>query len=291
MTDLKNTNRPSSAGLAARRAASALVLAVIRDRALLSDARSRDAARLDSLSPGDQARAQRLATLALRHHGRIQAALKPFLQRRPAPEIQSILLVAMVELTLDLDAAHGIVNAAVALTREQGKHGKASGLVNAVLRRASEEAIPRWHTYQPTALPKWLSAPLRDAYGAAAVQAFTRAHAQTPPLDLTPKDPTQAEALAKTLEAELLPTGSIRLQAGAQVTALPGFEAGDWWVQDAAAAIPARWLAPSAGDRVLDLCAAPGGKTMQLAATGAQVTAVDSNAYRMSQVTENLART
>jgi 16S rRNA (cytosine967-C5)-methyltransferase len=116
------------------------------------------------------------------------------------------------------------------------------------------------------------------------------AHAAGAPLDLTPKD-GDAAALAARLGGIALPTGSVRLAGQAQVTALSGYAEGDWWVQDAAAALPARILAPRPGEAVADLCAAPGGKTLQLAAMGAAVTAVDIAPERMARLAENLART
>jgi 16S rRNA (cytosine967-C5)-methyltransferase len=116
------------------------------------------------------------------------------------------------------------------------------------------------------------------------------AHAAAAPLDLTPKRAEDAARLARALSAERLPQGSLRLAAGGQVSSLPGYATGEWWVQDAASALPARLLSLAPGERVLDLCAAPGGKTLQLAAAGAAVTAVDVSAARMARLAENLAR-
>jgi 16S rRNA (cytosine967-C5)-methyltransferase len=109
--------------------------------------------------------------------------------------------------------------------------------------------------------------------------------AGTPPLDLTLRDGAEAP------EGMILPTGSLRLEEKGQVSALAGYEAGRWWVQDAAAAMAVRLLAPQPGERVLELCAAPGGKTLQLAAAGAEVTALDMSGPRLERLAENLART
>ena len=122
------------------------------------------------------------------------------------------------------------------------------------------------------------------AYGRDAVSAIEVVQAKAPPLDITPRG-------AALPEGTVLPTGSIRLAEPGQVSSLPGYAAGDWWVQDAAAALAAPLLAVKPGEKVLDMCAAPGGKTLQLAAAGAQVTALDLSAPRMEKLRENLTRT
>ena len=139
-------------------------------------------------------------------------------------------------------------------------------------------------------LPKWLRKLLVTAWGKAAVAAIEAAHARGAPIDVTP-GPGAPPSLAAALGATILPTGSLRLPAGVQVSRLPGYAEGHWWVQDAAAALPARLLAPARGERVLDLCAAPGGKTLQLAAAGARVTALDVSEARVERLRDNLART
>ncbi|MDN5569505.1 MAG: RsmB/NOP family class I SAM-dependent RNA methyltransferase, partial [Paracoccus sp. (in: a-proteobacteria)] len=192
--------------------------------------------------------------------------------------------LAVVEM-LELGApAHGVVGAAVDLTRTLGQRGQAAaGMVNAVLRKAA--AYQGWADLPPQHLPEWLRDPLLDAYDEATMTAMEAAHQRGAPIDLTLKpgtDPIEG--------GDLLPTGSLRMRGSVQVSALPGYDAGDWWVQDAAAALPARLLNARLGEKVADLCAAPGGKTMQLAATGADVFAIDINEYRLKRVSENLAR-
>jgi 16S rRNA (cytosine967-C5)-methyltransferase len=137
-------------------------------------------------------------------------------------------------------------------------------------------------------LPKWLRGPLSEAWGVDAIAAMEIAHFNGAPLDLTAK--TDAFAVAKAVGGTLLENGSVRIADAGQVSMMPGFAEGDWWVQDAAAALPVQILKPQAGETILDLCAAPGGKTMQLAAAGADVTSVDDSAPRMVRVKENLAR-
>ena len=138
----------------------------------------------------------------------------------------------------------------------------------------------------PQRLPMWLRQPLVRAWGREAVSAIEAVQAAAPPLDLTVRP-----GAAPLPEGEVLPTGSLRLTEAGQVSALPGYAEGAWWVQDAAAALPVRLLDPQPGERVLDLCAAPGGKTLQLAAAGAEVTALDISGPRLARLRENLART
>ena len=139
--------------------------------------------------------------------------------------------------------------------------------------------------------PGWLAEPIRHEWGVAALESIAAAHLREPPLDLTLRKPGDATEWAARLEAEVLPTGSLRLPRRGRVSGLPGFDEGAWWVQDAAAALPARLLGDVAGKRVLDLCAAPGGKTLQLAAAGAEVTALDMSRPRLGRLRENLDRT
>ena len=265
-------------GLPARRAALDLILTVTEERRLLSEARLPD-----DLAPEDRARAERLAAQALRWAGRADRVLGPYLRKRPAPRTHAVLRLAVWELLGEGTPAHGVVNAAVALAgRAQG------GLVNAVLRKISGASI-EWDALPVPRLPKWLRKPLLAAYGRHPVEAIEVQHAAPAPLDLT-AGPRAPGDLAERLGADVLPTGSLRLRDPGQVSKMPGYAEGHWWVQDAAAAVPARTLAALGGERVLDLCAAPGGKTLQLAATGAQVTALDVSEARMARVHENLAR-
>ncbi|QBX35986.1 methyltransferase domain-containing protein [Paracoccus liaowanqingii] len=239
---------------------------------------------LRSLPVADQARAARLAAETLRHQGRADRVIEGLVNRKPAPQIADVLRLAVVEM-LELGApGHGVVGAAVDLTRTLGARGQAAaGMVNAVLRKAA--AFEGWADLPPQPLPDWLRGPLVDAYGDAVMQAIEAAHQQGAPLDLTLKP-----GATPVPGAEALPTGSWRMTGPAQVSTLPGFEAGDWWVQDAAAALPVRLLDPQPTERIADLCAAPGGKTLQLAAAGARVTAVDISEGRLRRVTENLTR-
>jgi 16S rRNA (cytosine967-C5)-methyltransferase len=257
---------------------------VLDEHRLLSEVLAR---RVAGLPPPDRARAQRLVTTALRVLDRADRMLGPHLQKRPPARVMNLLRLGVAEICEDREAAHGVVNAFVDIARSNRKTAGMAGLVNAVLRKVAAEA-EKWPALPVPRLPKWLRKPLIDDYGKAVVEALEAAHYAGAPLDLTAKG--DAAALAERMRGTLLPTGSVRLDAQSQVSALPGYENGAWWVQDAAAAMPARVLDARPGERVLDLCAAPGGKTMQLAAAGAEVTAVDISAGRMVRLGENLDR-
>lgn len=267
----------------ARRAAAALIAGVTEAHETLSE----QAGVLAGLAPPDRARAQRLAIATLRALPRADAMLKPHLRKAPPADLRALLRLATVELCTGGEA-HGVVSAAVELTHAGGRRTEGyAGLVNAVLRKVAAET-DRWARLPEPALPGWLRGRLMSAWGKVAVQHMEAAQRAGAPVDLSVK--ADAEGWAERLGATLLPTGSLRLVPGAQISELPGFAEGAWWVQDAAAAMAAKVLAPAPGARVLDLCAAPGGKTLQLAAMGAEVTALDISPARMERVRENLAR-
>lgn len=267
-----------------RKVAVDLIGDVVEHHRLLAEVLAR---RVEGLSPEERARAQRLAVTTLRVMDRSDRMLGPHLKKKPPLQVMNILRLGVAEICEEGAAAHGVVNACVAIARQSRKTEGMAGLVNAVLRKVAGEA-EKWSNLPVPRLPKWLRAPLVDDFGKEAVAAMEAAHASGAPLDLTPKG--DAAAIAEKTGGEVLPTGSVRVRGPVQVSALPGYAEGEWWVQDAAAAIPARVLDAQPGERVLDLCAAPGGKTMQLAAAGAAVTAVDVSAVRMARLAENLAR-
>ncbi|AVO37764.1 RsmB/NOP family class I SAM-dependent RNA methyltransferase [Pukyongiella litopenaei] len=274
----------SDMGVDARRGAVALLDKVLGEGRMLSDVTES----LDRLSGPDRARAQRLATDTLRGLERADRLLNKHLRKAPPLHVRNALRVGTVELCTGA-AAHGVVNAMVQVVGRHRRHGQLKGLVNAVLRKIAAEGPEAWNKLRVPRLPKWLRGPLTQAWGPQAVTAMEAAHFAGAPLDLTAKpgiDLTQSLT-----GAESLPTGSLRLAQPGQISALPGYEAGDWWVQDAAAALPARILDAQPGESVLDLCAAPGGKTLQMAAAGADVVAVDISDRRLGRLRENLART
>lgn len=268
----------------ARALARDLLIAAARGRML-------DEGAADSgTSPEIRARAQRLAMAALRNLSRADALLDPHLRRPPPDPVRAALRLAVVEHHALGAPAHAVVDSAVTLLQGDRATRPFAGLANAVLRKAV--AVTGWDALPVPRLPGWLRKPLLVAHGAEGVAAIEAAHLAGAPLDLTLKPGTDPAPL-RALGAQALPGGSLRLAAGGQVSALPGYDAGDFWVQDAAAAQPARALlaALPPGARVLDLCAAPGGKTLQLAAAGAAVTAVDISDARLGRLRQNLART
>lgn len=269
-------------GLAARIAAVGLMGAVLQDGRLLAQVLADPQGPLAGLSPSDRARAQRLCLAALRHVEPADKVLSAHLRKAPPAMVQNVLRLAVTELAQG-GAAHGVVNAAVDIVRRNRKTGHMAGLVNAVLRKVPDAPFAG---LPPQRMPRWLRQPLVHTYGRDAVSAMEAVQAQVPPVDLTPRP--QATALP---EGTPLPTGSLRLADAGQVSALAGFAEGQWWVQDAAAALAVQLVAPQAGERVLDLCAAPGGKTLQLAAAGAEVTALDISDARLARLRENLDRT
>lgn len=261
-------------GVVARATAVAILDGVLGEGRMLSDFSG------DHLAPADRARALRLAETVLRNLEPADKLLDKHLRKAPPLTVRNTLRLAVVERAQGAPA-HGTVNAAVEITRQGGKRtAHLTGLVNAVLR-----ALPEIVTLPPQKLPRWLRQPLVHTYGRDITTAIEDVQAQEPPLDLTLRNGFPAP------EGELLPTGSLRLRTPGQLSTLPGYAEGGWWVQDAAAALPAKLLQPMPGERILDLCAAPGGKTLQLAAAGADVTALDISTPRMARLQANLART
>lgn len=259
-----------------RQAALALLTAVLQARQSLEDALDVQA----GIAPRDRAAAHRIAAAVLRRMGSLDAALEPFLKREPPPPVRLALRMGAAELLLLGTPPHAVVSDTVALVPRPF-----AGLVNAVLRRVAEGGAAALEGLDAARLdtPAWLWSAWHAAHGPA-VRAIAEAHRREAPLDLSLAPGAVVEG------AQLLPNGTARLPAGTRITELSGFAEGRFWAQDAAAAFPARLLGARAGERVLDLCAAPGGKTAQLVATGAHVVAVERDARRAERLRENLAR-
>ncbi|MBM3619749.1 MAG: MFS transporter [Alphaproteobacteria bacterium] len=282
---------PTDDPLAARRVALSVLDRVLRARQPLDDTLTAHGDFL-RLAPRDRAFVRLLVATTLRRLGEIDAALGRLMEKPLAPRahlVRGVLRLAVAQLAFLGTPAHAAVDTAVSLaaTLESGAY---KGLVNAVLRRVAQEGDGLWAGTDRPRLncPAWLWDSWIATYGESATRAIAAAHLLEAPLDITPK--AEPALWAERLQAELLPTGTLRRAAGGRIEELPGYAEGAWWVQDAAAALPARLLGDVAGRQVVDLCAAPGGKTLQLAAAGARVIAVDLSAKRLKRVAENLGR-
>lgn len=273
--------------LAPRVAALEVLATALARRAGLDEALSGKA--MAGLAPRDRAFARALAMAALRHLGPIDRALDARLAKPPPDRVRDILRLGLAQI-LHLDTpAFAAVDSSVALAAADPATRLFKGLVNAVLRGLLRDppAAPAVDTLAPDRLhARW-----RAAYGEDAAARIAGLIPEEPATDLSLRDPADAPALAEALPGELLPGGSLRAERRGDLASWPGFAEGGWWVQDAAAAVPARLLAVQPGETALDLCAAPGGKTLQLAAAGGTVVAVDRSAARLRRVAENLTRT
>ena len=274
-------------GTAARSAAWEALGKVLRRHLALDDALE-----VEELGDPERAFARRLAAASLKRLGQIDRLIGGCLDR-PLPvkagRVQDLLRLGAAQLLFLGVAPHAAVDTAVTIARRAGLSAHVK-LVNAVLRRLAAEGATLVADQDAARLntPDWLWDSWRDAYGETLCRAIATAHLGEAPLDLSVKGDPAAWAAA--LEAEALPTGTLRRAAGVRVTTLPGYDQGAWWVQDAAAALPVRLLGEVKSLAVADLGAAPGGKTAQLAAAGARVTAVDRSAGRLARLAGNLAR-
>ena len=284
--------------MAARAGALRLIHAVLSEKALLDEAYAHELAEgpLRKLNGNDRAFAKRIATTVLQHLGEIDAILARFMERgipKKSGPLRNILRIGTAEILFLNTPPHAVVDCAVSQYRTWRKYAGFKGLTNAVLRNISREGTDVLASIDPAkaTLPDWMYQSLCNAYGADATGAMM-AQFQKPqiPLDLTLKDPSTADQWADRLGAQITPTGSLRLASHDRVDTLEGFAEGAWWVQDAAATLPVQMLGDVSGSKVLDLCAAPGGKTMQLAARGASVTALDISAKRLERIDQNLGR-
>lgn len=251
-----------------------------------------EAGRLNELAPRDRGLARRLVSETLRRLGQIDDIIDRFLERplpRKARPVRQVLRLGLGQLLFLDTPAHAAVDTSVELAIARGMFAH-KALVNAVLRRAAREGRDLVARQDAAVLntPAWLRKRWAAAYGEAVCREICLAHLNEPPLDVTAK--TDPEGVARELDGELLPGGTVRLRSAGPISELPGYGDGAWWVQDAAAALPVRLLGPKPGMRVADLCAAPGGKTAQLAAAGARVTAIDRSETRLNVLRANLDR-
>ncbi len=248
----------------------------------------------NDLPQRDRAFVRMLVATILRRRGQLDDLINRALNKGDAPRPESLRWILYVGITqiLFMDVAdHAAVDTAVTLTQQQGMEGK-KGFVNAILRRMTGEGRG-WLTKQDEAalnIPAWLYEQWTNDYGAVRAKDIALASLTEAPLDFSVKNPDEREEWSHKLATRQLPTGTIRRPAGGNVADLDGFADGAWWVQDASSALPVRLMGDVKDKTVLDLCAAPGGKTAQLAAAGAKVTALDRSASRMATLNDNLKR-
>jgi 16S rRNA (cytosine967-C5)-methyltransferase len=289
-------NEPDKPGYRARAAAAKMLSAVIEQKTPLDGMIDEDHGNpaFRALSPQDRGLVRAILNSALRHQAWIDAIFDSFLDK-PLPEgarhLRHILSVAAAQiLFLDIPD-HSAVDIAVEQARHDPRSSRFANLVNALLRRLArekQEVLDKAKATMPV-FPVWFQTRLDHAYGPSTTKAVGDSFLELAPIDLTVKD--DPAHWAKLIGGTVLPTGTVRLDAfDGSVAELPGFAEGSWWVQDAAAAIPARLMGDIKGKRVADLCAAPGGKTAQLIVQGAEVTAVEQSASRIKRLKSNLER-
>jgi 16S rRNA (cytosine967-C5)-methyltransferase len=282
-------------GLAARRIAADILDGVLHKHRTLDEQLDGAAAHsgLKALSDRDRALMRRLVATILRRLGTLGHVLSRLLDRgipTDAPRAQSALLIGAAQILWMEVPDHAAVDLSVRLVQSDRRAAKYAGLVNAVLRRCAREGQPLIDEVKSQMLdvPPWLLARWTAHYGERVARDIAVAIGHEPSLDITVK--ADAAQWATRLHGEILQTGTVRTLLQGSVTMLPGFTEGKWWVQDAAAALPARLFGDVAGKAIADLCAAPGGKTAQLAQAGARVVAVDRSPGRMARLRDNFAR-
>jgi 16S rRNA (cytosine967-C5)-methyltransferase len=282
-------------GLAARRIAADIVDGVLHKNRTLDDQLDGAGAHpgLKTLADRDRALMRRLVATVLRRLGTLGHVLSRLLDKgipSDAPRAQSALLIGAAQILWMDVPDHAAVDLSVRLVQSDRRAARYAGLVNAVLRRCAREgkALVDEVAGQPLNVPPWLLSRWIAHYGETTAKEIALALGHEPSIDFSVKsEPAQ---WASRLHGEVLPTGTVRSLLHGSVAMLPGFAEGQWWVQDAAAALPARLFGDIAGKSIADLCAAPGGKTAQLVHAGAEVTAVDRSPGRMARLRENLAR-
>jgi 16S rRNA (cytosine967-C5)-methyltransferase len=291
-------SRPSlqgeAPGLAARRIASDIIEGVLHRRRPLDEQLDGAHAHpgLAALADRDRALTRMLAATVLRRLGSLRHLLELYLAQgapKDAPRVETALLTGAAQILWLEVPDHAAVDLAVRLVQADRRAARYAGLINAVLRRVTRDG----HADLAAAtegldIPGWLTARWSAHYGAIAAAEMAAALAHPPPLDVTVK--SDPETWAARLRGRVLPTGTVRVASQGAVSRLPGYDEGGWWVQDAAAALPAHLLGDVAGKSVADLCAAPGGKAAQLALAGARVTAVDRSPARLTRLRENFSR-
>jgi 16S rRNA (cytosine967-C5)-methyltransferase len=289
---MKNTiSHP--AGFPARKAALDVLESVLRRRRPL-DAALDEVLKTAKLAPRDAGFAHAIAAMSLRRFGQLQALVHGFVAKPPPPHkagpTLEILIAGACELVFMGAAPHAAVDGANRLAASDVKAVHFKGLINAVLRRIAHEGAAIAAAQDAAALntPDWLWERLCETYGEETARAIAAAHLELPPLDLTLKTPD--DPYADIIGAQSLAPGRLRLAEAGRIEDIAGYAQGRWWVQDFAASLVVELCGEVCGKKVIDLCAAPGGKTAQLAARGALVTAVELSPDRLRRLKQNLSR-
>jgi 16S rRNA (cytosine967-C5)-methyltransferase len=282
-------------GLATRKIATEVLEAVLRNRQPLDEQLSGKMAHAGFLALDDRDRAlvRNIVATTLRRLGSLRHLLIKCLDKGippDAPQLEFVLMIGATQI-LFLDVPdHAAVDLSVRLVQANKNQAHYSGLVNAVLRRMARDGKAMLAKADAATLdtPPWLLHRWSKAYGEDTAKAIAIANGCEAALDLTVK--SDAAGWAARLNGQVMPSGTVRLLAQGPVPSLPGYADGEWWVQDAAAALPVHLLGDVRGMSIADLCAAPGGKTAQLAQAGANVVAVDRSKVRLARLQDNLKR-
>jgi 16S rRNA (cytosine967-C5)-methyltransferase len=297
--DDRNRSRPRSrrddlTNAQRARKAAAMAVADVMGRGFRLESSLAKNPALEGLAPRDRAFARAIGATTLRRLGQIDAVLAPLVKSPPPGRVQAYLQTAVAQMVFMDVAPHAAVGDTVTLVKADDKSEPFKGLVNAVLRKVADIGKAEAAKVPPiNNIPGWLRSEWTRLYGKAAVRRMALLLATSPPLDLSVK--SDPEGWAKKLGGTVIGGKTVRLDVIGNVTALEGFKEGEWWAQDISASLPARVLEQACGGfegkRVADLCAAPGGKTMQLCAMGGEVTAFDLSEARTERLQRNLERT
>ena len=274
----------SSRAVAVRALKRIVTLGELLEETLSND---RDFSRLE---PRDRAFARLLVSTSLRYKGQIDKVLDSFVNRKPPEFVYNVLRIGAAQVLILDTADHAAVGESVELVKAHKNLYKFSGLVNAVLRKLTRSGKAEMAKSAPRDnIPNWIYRNWERNFGRNDARQMALEYLKTPPLDLTVK--SDPGGWAEKLGGEVIFGQTVRLTNAGRIPDLPGFGEGAWWVQDVSSTLPVAAMGDIAGKRILDMCAAPGGKTLQMANAGANVTALDKSAGRLSLLRENLART
>ena len=263
---------------------------ILVEKKMISDIKEHDSFPFKLMIPEHKARTLSLLEGILRNMSTLDSVINQHLTQSTSIRVMNILRICAAEILIDKIASHAAVDSAVRLAKLDKKLQRFSGLINAVCRKISKRLIGE-NYLTAASLSSDFAILLEKTYSSGVIKKFGLAQASRPPLDITLRDAGRINDYESLLKGKILPSGSLRLSHQRQVSKLNGYDAGDWWVQDFSAAIPVKLLGNIDGLSALDVCAAPGGKTMQLVSNGALVTSIEVSKKRSKTISENLART